>query len=177
MEQLPISQSHSPNESLVFPVKSAPQAAIEYSGQFEQGLKEIVRRLGLKVTQQRLTILRGLHLGHSHVTAQQLYEIVCKENPEIGFATVYRFLRTLAEQGFVTEVRMGGMPARYEWADKQHHDHLTCTRCGAIYEFENDTIERLQEQIATSFGFELTSHVLELYGHCRGCQKPSNAAL
>lgn len=134
-------------------------------------LKEIIRQLGLKVTKQRLVILQGLRQGHNHVTAQQLFETVSRENPEIGFATVYRFLRVLAEQEIVSEVRMGGMPARYEWADKEHHDHLTCTSCHSIYEFENETIERLQEEIARGFGFRLTSHVLELYGICPRCQE------
>jgi Fur family ferric uptake transcriptional regulator len=66
---------------------------------------------------------------------------------------------------------MGGMPARYELTPKSHHDHLTCTQCGTIIEFENRDIEQLQILVARNNGFQLTGHVLELYGICPGCQK------
>lgn len=136
----------------------------------EAELKKIIRTLNLKVTTQRLAILKALHEGRQHVTAQELFEKVNVDFPEIGFATVYRFLRTLSEGNFVSEVRMGGLPARYELNSKSHHDHLTCIRCGKICEFENKTIETLQEKVAKQFGFQLTHHVLELYGVCPACQ-------
>lgn len=132
--------------------------------------KKIIRDLNLKVTTQRLLILDVVRNGPSHFTAQDVFESVTVRSPEIGFATVYRFLRTLSEREYVTEVRMGGMPARYEWAGKHHHDHLTCTTCAKIVEFENTEIERLQEKVAKQFGFSLSSHVLELYGVCPECR-------
>lgn len=137
----------------------------------EEELKQIIRALNLKVTSQRLTILAALKEGRRHVTAQELYEKVNRIDSTVGFATVYRFLRSLSEHNFVTEVRMGGLPARYELAPKKHHDHLTCTRCGKICEFENKSIENLQEKVAQKFGFTLTHHVLELYGLCPDCQR------
>ena len=133
-------------------------------------LKNVIRDLGLKVTKQRIVILQVLQNGRSHVTAQEVYEAVNQNNPEIGFATVYRFLRSLSENNFITEIRMGGLPARYEWADKDHHDHLTCVKCGSIREFENQIIEDMQKKISQNFGFQLTDHVLELYGICPACQ-------
>lgn len=134
--------------------------------------KQMIRSLHLKVTDQRLLILEALHAGkRTHVTAQEVFEIVSQKDATLGFATVYRFLRKLTEAGLVTEVRMGGLPARYEITPKSHHDHLTCTHCGKICEFENNTIEELQHKVATQFGFHLTSHVLELYGVCPDCQR------
>jgi Fur family transcriptional regulator, ferric uptake regulator len=138
--------------------------------------KKIIRDLGLKVTTQRLLILDVVRNGPSHFTAQDVFENVSARNPAVGFATVYRFLRTLSEDGFVTEVRMGGMPARYEWAAKHHHDHLTCTACGKIVEFENVEIERLQEKVAKENGFTLTGHLLELYGVCIECRRKETQA-
>lgn len=136
----------------------------------EVELKKIIRALNLKVTGQRLAILKALHESRRHVTAQELYEMLNTDHPEIGFATVYRFLRSLTEGHFVTEVRMGGLPARYEMTPRAHHDHLTCVNCGKICEFENKAIENLQEKVAHQFGFKLTHHVLELYGICPECQ-------
>lgn len=132
--------------------------------------KRMIRQMGLKVTQQRLAILETLSGGRAHVTAQEVYETVNAKHPEIGFATVYRFLRKMAEQNMVTEVRMGGLPARYELTPRRHHDHLTCAHCGLIVEFENQIIENLQEQVARAHNFRLTHHVLELYGVCPRCQ-------
>ncbi len=137
----------------------------------DSAFKQMIRALNLKITEPRMNILKALHAGRSHVTAQELFEKVAENDPSIGFATVYRFLRTLADQGFVTELRMGGLAARYELTPKSHHDHLTCIRCSKICEFENDTIEKLQEAVAKQFGFKLTSHVMELYGVCTDCQR------
>ncbi|MCB0412586.1 MAG: transcriptional repressor [Bdellovibrionales bacterium] len=132
--------------------------------------KRIIRDMGLKVTNQRMAILDSLSTGRAHVTAQEVYEEVSQKHPEIGFATVYRFLRKMTEKGYVTEVRMGGLPARYELTPKRHHDHLTCLECGLIVEFENQDIEKLQEKVAKQHGFQLSGHVLELYGTCAKCR-------
>ncbi len=135
----------------------------------EEDFRDMIRQMGLKVTYQRVTILNALYVGHNHMTAQELFEKVRKVFSEIGFATVYRFLRKLTDHQLVTEVRMGGLPARYELTPKNHHDHLTCVVCGKICEFENPEIESLQEEVAKFYGFQLTHHVLELYGHCSNC--------
>lgn len=135
-------------------------------------LKAILRDLNLKITDQRILILKTLNEGkRKHVTAQEIYEKVCEADSTIGFATVYRMLRRLAEGHMVTEVRVGGAPARYELTPKSHHDHITCVQCGKICEFHNEELELLQVEIAQKIGFKLTSHVLELYGICLKCQK------
>lgn len=136
---------------------------------------EIIRSVGLKVTQQRIYILRTLLKRGNHFSAATIFEDLKKNmhsgvpKMNIGFATVYRFLRSLSESGYITEIRMGGLPARYEWANQRHHDHLTCLSCHTICEFENEGIERLQQQVALSFGFQLTDHLMELYGLCSYC--------
>lgn len=142
----------------------------------EEDLKKIIRKLGLKVTTQRILILQMLYNGNRHATAQELYERLIKINSEIGFATVYRFLKSLTEGQFITETRIGGLPARYEISSKNHHDHITCEKCGKICEFENKAIESLQVKVAEQFGFQLTHHVLELYGICLSCQNSSNVS-
>jgi Fur family transcriptional regulator, ferric uptake regulator len=140
--------------------------------------KKMIRSMNLKITDQRLLILDCLcdsenKSGQRHITAQELFEKTSNKDASIGFATVYRFLRALADHELVTEVRMGGLASRYELTPKDHHDHLTCTSCGKICEFENEKIEKLQLQVASSFGFKLTNHILELYGVCPDCQKKS----
>jgi Fur family ferric uptake transcriptional regulator len=155
----------------VLPRSLGEEKIIKRERMDEKAFKQMIRAMNLKITDQRLSILESLHAGRAHVSAQEVFESVSERFPEIGFATVYRFLRTLTENGFVTEVRMGGLPARYELTPKSHHDHLTCISCGKICEFENSHIEQLQEKVAKQFGFRLKSHVLELYGECADCQR------
>lgn len=164
LKDLPQNQSSLPVSAIQEPLARPPRGE-------KVPDKKIIRDLGLKVTSQRLLILDVVRNGPNHFTAQDIYESVSVRNPAVGFATVYRFLRTLSEHQFVTEIRMGGMPARYEWAAKRHHDHLTCVQCSKIVEFENHEIERLQEKVAKEFGFSLTDHVLELYGVCPECRR------
>jgi Fur family ferric uptake transcriptional regulator len=110
-------------------------------------------------------------MSRKHFMAQEIYEKIHVQYPEIGFATVYRFLKKLTDHNIVSEVRMGGLPAKYELAPKRHHDHMSCTQCGKVVEFENYAIEALQEKVADDLGFLLTSHILELYGICSSCRK------
>jgi Fur family ferric uptake transcriptional regulator len=139
-----------------------------------QQLKKIIRSIGVKVTDQRMVILQEILAGADHVTAQAVFESVKHKNSAIGFATVYRFLRTLTDHKVLSEVRVQGLPARYEWANKEHHDHISCTSCGKINEFENDEIEKLQLQIAKNLGYQMTNHIMELYGVCGDCQREQN---
>lgn len=151
--------------------ENPPEKLIKRDSWQNGDFKRIVREMGLKVTDQRISILKSMSSGRAHVTAQEVFEEVVVGNPDIGFATVYRFLKKLKDHGFVTEVRMGGLPARYELTPRKHHDHLTCTSCGKIVEFSNDEIERLQLEVASLHNFKMTGHLLELYGICGDCQK------
>lgn len=157
-------------ELLFLPRQMDEDVVLHRSDWGDEEIKRVLRDMNLKVTPQRMIILKTLRDGRIHITAQELFEKVNKVHPDIGFTTVYRMLRNLTDFGAVNEVRMGGLPARYELSPQKHHDHLTCVHCGKICEFENKTIEELQLKIAKQFGFRLTHHILELYGVCHGCQ-------
>lgn len=142
-----------------------------------QQLKKIIRGIGVKVTDQRMVILEEILSGADHVTAQEVFENVRVKNPDVGFATVYRFLRTLTDHKILSEVRMQGLPARYEWASKEHHDHITCVTCAKISEFESDEIEQLQILVSKKLGYKMTHHILELFGVCSDCQKSQKTSI
>lgn len=169
-KDLPVGNSNVSNDgsvpSLIRGEQNPKEELVSRDRLDSKAFKRMIREMNLKVTKQRLAILEALNMGQAHVTAQEVFEIVNNKHPEIGFATVYRFLRKLTDNKYVTEVRMGGMPARYELAPNNHHDHITCIECGKIVEFQNDQIERLQLEEARKHDFILTSHVLELYGVC-----------
>jgi Fur family ferric uptake transcriptional regulator len=134
-------------------------------------LSEYLAVKNLKSTSQRDTILQVFVDAGRHLSAEELYARVKKSHPGIGYATVYRTLKLLAEAGLAQERRFEDGFTRYEHASQDaHHDHLICTHCGAIIEFENESIEALQQAVARKNRFKVQSHKLELYGLCAGCQ-------
>lgn len=139
-------------------------------------LSEYLVGQGLKSTSQRDMILKVFVDAGRHLSAEELYVRIKKGHPRIGFATVYRTLKLLAEAGMAEERRFEDGFTRYEYkaSDGGHHDHLICTRCGEIVEFENEQIETLQADVARMNGFRVQSHKLEIYGLCRGCQGKKN---
>jgi len=137
-----------------------------------QQLTDYLADRGLKATAQRDNILKIFVEAGRHVSAEELYAQVKKSHPGIGYATVYRTLKLFAEAGLAEERRFEDGFARYEYrASSGHHDHLICTGCGEIIEFENERIEELQQDVAKRNRFEVQSHKLEIYGLCSKCQR------
>ena len=134
--------------------------------------RAFIARQGLKSTRQRDVILDFFLSAKSHMSVEELYRKLRDRYPNIGYATVCRTLKLFAQSGIAHEIRFGDGQTRYEHlAEGQHHDHLVCTACGTIAEFENKTIEKLQTDVADSQGFLIHSHKLELYGLCAKCRK------
>ena len=134
-------------------------------------LSEYLAGQGLKSTRQRDDILDVFVSAGRHVSAEELYLLVRKAHPRIGYATVYRTLKLLTDAGLAQERRFDDGFTRYEYnASDGHHDHLICTSCGRIVEFENERIEQLQQDVARKNRFQVQSHKLELYGLCSDCQ-------
>lgn len=132
-------------------------------------LKEHLGKHQLKLTRQREQILHAF-LKMEHVTAEELYRILAKRHPHIGLATIYRTLNLFCEAGLAQARHFGSQTQYDNVINKGHHDHLICTSCGKILEFENVEIERLQEEVARRNGFSIQMHKLELYGLCSACR-------
>ena len=122
---------------------------------------------GLKRTRQRELILETFVELDEHTTIDGLLEAVQQVNPAVGYATVYRTLRLFVEAGVAKERRFGDGPAMYEPAEPDHrHDHLICTKCGRIFEFQDELIEERQVLVAKRMGVRLTKQRMTLYGEC-----------
>jgi len=131
-----------------------------------------MRSRGLKVTRQREIILQSFLKTGKHVGVEDLLQTVRRKSPSIGNATVYRTMRLFVEAGIAEERRFSTGATLFEPhdGDEHHHDHLICTSCERIFEFENEAIEKLQDEVAEAQGFRLTHHKMELYGLCADCQ-------
>ena len=134
--------------------------------------KEVLKQNALKFTAQREAILKTLFGTDEHLTPEELHALVKSENADckIGVSTVYRTLNLLEDSGLVNSLSYGSNGKKYELARGEHHDHIICVTCDKIIEFEDDVIERRQEEIAKKSGFVLTAHMMQLYGICSQCQ-------
>ncbi|HKW86570.1 MAG TPA: transcriptional repressor [Nitrospiraceae bacterium] len=132
-------------------------------------LQEHLSKHQLKLTRQREQIL-NVFLKMEHISAEQMYRLLSKKDPHIGLATIYRTLNLFCEAGLAQARHFGAQTQYDNVAHKGHHDHLICTSCGKIVEFENLEIERLQEEVAAKNGFTIQTHKLELYGLCSSCR-------
>ncbi|HEY2409077.1 MAG TPA: Fur family transcriptional regulator [Polyangiaceae bacterium] len=145
----------------------APDAA-----RLRADLEAYMTRRGLRSTEQRRLIIDTFFESTEHITIDTLLHQVRELDARVGYATVYRTMKLLAESGIVQEHKFGDGFTRYELADEEaHHDHLICLECGKITEFEEPAIEELQQRIATRYGFRVQAHKHELYGLCSDCQK------
>jgi len=129
---------------------------------------------GLKRTRQRDLIATVFFQEEGHISIEELCAKVRALDKRISVATVYRAMRLLAESGLVQARNFSGGHTRYEAAGA-HHDHLICTQCGSIVEFEDGQIETLQAAVARQHGFFILSHKMEIYGLCKDCRPHDSA--
>jgi len=130
-----------------------------------------LRGQGLKRTAQRHLILEVFLGTEDHVTGEDLYRLVRKQDASIGQTTVYRTLKLLTGSGLAREVRFGDGRAHYEHNYKhQHHDHMICSVCGEVIEFYSPELEAIQDKMAAKHRFKLTSHLLRMIGVCSACR-------
>lgn len=142
----------------------------------KQIFHEHLKRERLKRTNQRELILDVFLDTEGHVSSEDLYSIIKAKDPSVGFTTVYRTLKLLKECGLARELEFHDGRILYEHDYKHsHHDHLICTQCGALIEFYNEEIERLQDTITRRYRFKPLHHSHRIFGICSACQKLEKA--
>lgn len=119
---------------------------------------------GLRMTGQRRIIAAVLQDSDDHPDVEELYARAVALDSGISIATVYRTVKLFDEAGILDKLEFGDGRARYEDAEREHHDHLIDLNSGEVIEFVDEEIEALQERIAQKLGYTLKGHRLELYG-------------
>src|SRR3954465_14250350 len=105
-----------------------------------------LKKVGLKHTEQRDTILRTFLETRDHLSTEELHRLVQKRDPGIGVTTVYRTLKLLAECGLASEVAFHDGVARYEHQhNRRSHHHMVCTQCGVSVEFFSPEVDKLEQ--------------------------------
>lgn len=128
---------------------------------------ERYKKIGLKLTPQRLAILDYLDGNKNHPSAEEIYKEVSVRFPTMSFATVYNTLEALHKRGSILELTIDPNKKRFDPNTEPHH-HLICTRCGRIEDVHRKYDLSLPG--ASKNGFEITGNHIEFYGICPSCR-------
>lgn len=131
-------------------------------------IKELKEK-GYRLTPQRMMVVEVLHGGAQHISVEEIYEQIRAKYPYANISTVYRTLDLLKELNLVTETELGDGKVRYHPADKGHHHHLICQRCGAIIDLSEDVLSGLKSKLLSEYGFQADLRHLAVFGLCSGC--------
>lgn len=133
---------------------------------------------GYRLTPQRQLILEAVRKADDHVTPEDVYQRIHRQNPSISRATIYRTLGFLCEQRLIHALYWGGQ-MYYEIAEGHPHHHLVCRRCGGMMECEHDLLQILYEAVEKKHHFTIDMDHVALFGvcqQCRGAAKKSRKA-
>lgn len=126
----------------------------------------------LRLTPHRAAVLDALRSRRYHPTAAEVFRTVRRRRPGVSFATIYNALNWLTGKGLIAELQFGDDASRYD-SVPEPHEHLICTRCGALEDVElglpADFWTRSRNLGRRRFGFRVQSYRLEFLGLCSRC--------
>jgi len=128
-----------------------------------------LRRLGVRVTPQRLFVLEALEQGGGHMTAEEIIRWAVQRYPAINLATVYRTLDLLIEVGLVAQIHLDAGATSFELVGAAPHHHLVCEHCGAVIEMDEAMFAALRDQLLATYGFLAQPRHMAIFGLCRVC--------
>lgn len=135
-------------------------------------LKHKIKEQGLRITPQRVAILRALVMHSGHPTVEELHKELLPDFPSMSLATVYKTITMLKQQDEVLELEFS-RDSRYDGTNPYPHPHLICKRCGSIIDPDVPGLAEMIANLQQTTGFSVTSHRLDFYGECPECKKAS----
>jgi len=147
-------------------IKSVPRKDKNFTDELDS-IRKLFRKHGLKLTQQRLEILRAVRESGDHPSAEEVYRRVRPVLPTVSLDTVYRALMMFERIGAISRVEILDDRSRFEPKTDPHH-HLVCVVCRGIEDFSCPEDDRIKPPAAGKWGKVLSNH-LELRGVCRAC--------
>jgi Fur family ferric uptake transcriptional regulator len=141
----------------------------------EKIFKDYLEEQGLRFTQERSLILKGITSMSEHFEVEDLVLRLRSRGMKVSTASVYRTIPLLIDAGIIIKNPCDQMQARLEPViGHAHHDHLICVKCKKVVEFRDDEIEKLQERVAKEHGFIMEGHRLVISGVCPECNNSRN---
>jgi Fur family ferric uptake transcriptional regulator len=132
---------------------------------------QALKGMGYRLTPQRMMVVEALHDADKHVSAEEIYARVRARYPYANISTVYRTLELLKELGLVTEIALGDGCVRFHPAEKGHHHHLVCQKCGKIIDLPESALGSLEKILLHDYQFKADLKHMAVFGLCPECQK------
>lgn len=134
-------------------------------------IEATLKEQGYKLTGQRKIIIDVFEECPAHYTAQEIFEKVKVQNPNINFSTVYRNLELLCKLGVIHKLNINSGISHFELTHNEHHHHLICIKCGDMQSIHMCPYGNLQINELDDLGFVPVEHKFEIYGYCKNCSK------
>ncbi len=128
---------------------------------------EYYKKLGLKITPQRLAILEYLENNREHPSAEDIYNALKERFPSMSFATVYNTLEVLMEKGLIKEIGIDSSKKRFDPVVHPHH-HFICKKCGKILDVEKDFDITIPQELS---GYKIFDFQVVFSGLCPECKE------
>ena len=142
----------------------------------EVRLEEMIQKLkeqGLRMTPQRLAVLKILAVSDKHPSVEMIYEKVKPVSPTTSLATIYKTVNLLKELGQVVELDFSGESNRYDGNKPYPHPHLICTKCNTVIDPDVDALGELSRDLAKKTGYRIVKQRIDFFGICPRCQENS----
>jgi Fur family transcriptional regulator, ferric uptake regulator len=137
----------------------------------EEVFRNYLRERGLKATSERQTLVRAILSSQEHFEPEDLLVSLRQQGIRVGKATIYRTLPLLVDAGILRRAFVGHNRAYYEHClGATPHDHMICTNCGRVFEFDSSDILQIRERLASQASFTVQSHRFQIAGLCRDCK-------
>ena len=131
---------------------------------------ERMREKKIRITSQRVAMLEYLTQTSEHPTAEEIFQVVNKEFPQVSVATVYNNLHLFLNLVLVKEITSTDNASRFDIIMQKHY-HIICEGCQKIVDFHYELPRHVQQQAIQDSGFDIYDHQLEFYGLCQECRK------
>lgn len=152
-------------------ISPQPLEPLEVSLSPQERFEEYLQSKGLRQTGQRRYLVELVFSQHDHFDADELIDRLPRrgEANYVSSATVYRTLREFVDAGLLRSFQLDGRTVYELDYGYPQHDHLYCTRCRQLFEFQNEELMRLRDQVAADHGFRVTGHRMIIQGICKDC--------
>jgi Fur family ferric uptake transcriptional regulator len=137
----------------------------------DMSCSQVLKGKGYRLTPQRMMVVEALHEADRHVSVEEIYAQVRARYPYANISTVYRTLELLKELGLVTEIALGDGCVRFHPAEKGHHHHLVCQKCGRLIDLPESALAPLEGTLSDMYQFKADLKHMAVFGLCSKCNK------
>jgi Fur family ferric uptake transcriptional regulator len=147
--------------------------SVDVSQSPSERFEEFLQSRGKRMTQPKRQLLDQVYSRHEHFDAESLIEQLpaASQDGHIGRATVYRTLKEFVEAGLLREFKLDGRSVYEHDYGYPQHDHLYCTQCQQLIEFQSDELLELLNSVASEHRFHPVGHRLIISGVCQTCRQ------